>query len=126
MQYLYVALCGETLEYCTALLSLSLQDLSDVLDSVVILTAGYLNSDQFEIEFNEIRDTVLYVVNSSLTTISDFDVIDFVNQVCLFVCLLSILVYSNDYSCLLPVDNSRLQLSPTRGRHTQSSECLCF
>ena len=87
MQYLYVALCGETLEYCTALLSLSLQDLSDVLDSVVILTVGYLNSDQFEIEFNEIRDTVLYVVNSSLTTISDFDVIDFVNQVCLFVCL---------------------------------------
>ena len=90
MQYLYVALCGETLEYCTALLSLSLQDLSDVLDSVVILTAGYLNSDQFEIEFNEIRDTVLYVVNSSLTTISDFDVIDFVNQVCLFVSLFAL------------------------------------
>ena len=93
MQYLYVALCGETLEYCTALLSLSLQDLSDVLDSVVILTVGYLNSDQFEIEFNQIRDTVLYVVNSSLTTISDFDVIDFVNQVCLFVCLFVCLLF---------------------------------
>ena len=85
--HLYVAICGETLEYCTALLSQSLPDLSDVLDSVVILTVGYLNSDQFEIEYNQIRDTVLYVVNDTLTTVSDFDIIGFVNQVCLFVCL---------------------------------------
>ena len=85
MQYLYVALCGETLEYCTAILSQSLQDLSDVLDSVVILTVGYINSQQFETEFYQIRQTVLYVVENSLITVSNFDVLGLINQVCLIV-----------------------------------------
>ena len=85
MQYLYVALCGETLEYCTAVLSQSLQDLSDVLDSVMILTVGYINSEQFETEFYQIRQTVLYVVENSLMIVSNFDINSFVNQVCLIV-----------------------------------------
>ena len=85
MQYLYVALCGETLEYCTAVLSQSVQDLSDVLDSVVILTVGYINSQQFETEFYQIRQTVLYVVENSLMIVSNFDINSFVTQVCLIV-----------------------------------------
>ena len=83
--YSYVAICAETLEYCTAILSQSLQDLSDVLDSVMILTAGYINSQQFETEFYQIRQTVLYVVENSLMIVSNFDINSFVNQVCLIV-----------------------------------------
>ena len=82
--HLYVAICGQTLEYCTAVLSQSLQDLSDVLDSVVILTVGYINTYQFEMEFYQIRQTVLSVVESSLESFNESDVISLVNQVCLF------------------------------------------
>ncbi|KAI6654279.1 hypothetical protein LOD99_678 [Oopsacas minuta] len=74
------SLCADTLVYCTAILAQSLQDFSDVLDSVVILTGGYINSEQFEYEFNSLRDDLLFVIEGTLDSISSFDVITFVNE----------------------------------------------
>ncbi|KAI6654278.1 G-protein coupled receptor [Oopsacas minuta] len=86
------SLCADTLVYCTAILAQSLQDFSDVLDSVVILTVGYINSEQFEYEFNSLRDDLLFVIEGTLDSISSFDVITFVNEVC--IAIVSILVFT--------------------------------
>ena len=68
--------------YCTALLSQSLQDFSDVLDAVALLAVGYVNSDEFEMFFNEFRNELISTVNSSLGIFSNFDIVEFVNMVC--------------------------------------------
>ena len=68
--------------YCTALLSQSLQDFSDVLDAVALLAVGYVNSDEFEMFLNEFRNELISTVNSSLEIFSNFDIVEFVNTVC--------------------------------------------
>ena len=68
--------------YCTALLSQSLQDFSDVLDAVALLAVGHVNSDEFEMFFNEFRNELISTVNSSLEIFSTFDIVEFVNTVC--------------------------------------------
>ena len=77
-----VAHCTDTLVYCTALLSQSLQDFSDVLDSFVFLAVAYTYSDTFEAEFNTIQSELVFVINDTLQIVSEFDVIGFVNEVC--------------------------------------------
>ena len=79
---IFVANCADTLVYCTALLSQSLQDFSDVLDAMALLAVGYVNSDEFEMFFNEFRNELISTVNSSLEIFSTFDIVEFVNTVC--------------------------------------------
>ena len=69
--------------YCIALLSQSLQDFSDVLDAVAILAVGYVNSDEFEMYFNQIRNELISTVNSSIAVFVEFNIVEFVNMVCL-------------------------------------------
>ena len=71
----------DTLVYCTALLSQSLQDFSNVLDAVMILAAGFVNSNEFELFFNQFRSELISTVVNSLDIVSTLDVVEFVNTV---------------------------------------------
>ena len=71
----------DTLVYCTALLSQSLQDFSNVLDAVMILAAGFVNSNEFELFFNQFRNELISTVANSLDIVSTLDVVEFVNTV---------------------------------------------
>lgn len=50
----------------------------------MFLGVAYIQSDDFEIEFNQFRSELLFVVNDTLQVVSEFDIIGFINGVRIF------------------------------------------
>ena len=71
----------DTLNYCTAYLFHSFQDFSNVLDAVLILAAGSVETPQFEEQFNQFREMLFNTTEITLDVVARFDILGFVDRV---------------------------------------------
>ena len=81
MTTVYLDNCVDTLNYCTSYLFYSLQDFSDVLDAVLLLAAGHVETPEFEFYFNQYREEVFTTTQITVDAFRTLDILGLVNTV---------------------------------------------